>query len=132
MRAWWLRLHGNKAFGASMAILRLAPAATVTPPAGQSNNVDPGSISTINRIHVDTSAGAASFSGLVAGLDGQLVWIFISGANDLTLLNESASSTITNRFHGLGDFVLPADSSVLIYYDSGIGAGTPGRWIMAV
>jgi hypothetical protein len=129
-RGWYLRLRGNGAGAAAMAgILKLAAAANLTPAAGASNNVDPGTIATLNRIRVDTTAGAASFTGIVAGADGQLLWIVNTGANDLTLTNNSGASSAGNRFSGLGDITIPGGGSALIYYDTGVAGGA---WVAAV
>jgi hypothetical protein len=130
-RSWWVQTsRGARPGRIVAAILKLAVAAVVTPPAGQSDDVDPGpgDIGIINRVHVDTSAGAASFSGIVAGSDGQLLWLLVTGANDLTLLNADGSSAPGNQFSGLGDLVIPAGGSALIYWDVGVGAS--GAWVM--
>lgn len=127
---WFLRLHGSRNVGGLMALLILAPAVDLAPPAGASNNVDPGpgSIGTINRLRVNTAAGAASFTGIVAGTDGQLLWILNTGANDLTLVDNSGGSAAGNRFRGVGvDIIIPSGGSALIYYDSTVAA-----WIAAV
>ncbi len=112
-----------------MAVLNLAPASTFVSAAGANNNVTPAApaIGTINRLKVDTTAGAANFTGLVAGADGQLLWILNVGANALTLNNQNAGSTAANRFSGVDDFIIPANDSLLIYYDT-----TIARWIMGV
>lgn len=112
-----------------MAILKLAPASTFVAAAGANNNVTPSAptIATINRLKVDTTAGACNFTGLVAGADGQLLWILNIGANDLTLTNQSAGSTAANRFAGVADITIPANDSAMIYYDSGLT-----RWVMAI
>lgn len=118
-----------------MALLKLGPGGTFTAAAGANNNATPDggvNIQTLNRLKIDTSAGACNLTGLAAGLDGQLLWLYDSGANEFTLNSENAGSTITNRFNGAADFTQVTKGSFLIYYDAGIGASTPGRWIIAV
>lgn len=121
--------------GTFTGLLRFSLAGTVTAAAGAQNNVAPDggvNVQTLDRLYVNTAAGNASFTGLAAGLDGQLLWIVNTGANDLTLQSENAGSTITNRFKGVADLTVPGGDSLLIYYDSSIGAVTPGRWVMGV
>lgn len=136
MSSLWVRLlKGNQRALHIMAILRLGPAGTFTASAGANNNAAPdagANIQTLNRLYIDSSAGVCNLTGLAAGLDGQLLWLKNTGANDVTLNDENAGSTITNRFSGLADLTISADDSLLIYYDAALGAGTPGRWIMGV
>jgi hypothetical protein len=120
-----------------MAVLSLGPSTTFVAAAGSQNNVTPApAITGLNRLLVNTNAGAATFTGLAAGTDGQLLWLTNTGAGDLTLANENAASTITNRFESgaiVGDLiVIGGGGNLLLYYDSAIGPGTPGRWIMGV
>lgn len=134
-RAWWTKLSGsNRGASVVMALLKLFQSLTKTAAAGSQNNVTPdsGNLQTVNRLKVDTTAGNASFTGLTAGVDGQLLWLLNTGANLLTLNLENAASTITNRFSGAADLTIPAGGSLLIYYDTAVGAGTPGRWVIGV
>lgn len=103
-----------------MALLRLAPGVTFIAAAGVNAGVDPGpgSMQTINRLYVDTSAGAASITSFVAGLDGQLLWVFVSGANALTFTQ--GASLIGNS-----DITINPNDSLLIYYD-----GPALAWIL--
>lgn len=122
--------------GASlMALLQLSTAGTFTAAAGANNNATPDSavnIQTLNRLRINSGAGVCNLTGLAAGLDGQLLWVTNTGANAVTLNSENAGSTITNRFKGSDDLTIQPNDSLLIYYDTAIGAGTPGRWIMGV
>jgi len=98
-------------------------------PAGAQNNVNPGSgfPAAIGRIDVDTSAGDTNWTGMLAGVDGQIVIIRnATGANNLTLNSESAGSTAANRFTAAADFTLPAGGAIwAIYY-----AGSVNRWVL--
>lgn len=77
---------------------------------GTTNNLDPGSSfpTSISWLDFDTTAGAATLTGLLAGTDGQTVTLRVTGANALTLstggtgLGDSGS-TAANRFTGEGD-----------------------------
>lgn len=112
-----------------MAILVLAPASSFMAAAGNNDNVTPAApdITQINRLFVNTTNGDATFTGLVAGADGQLVWVWNQGTNLLTLANQNAGSTAANRFRGLDDILIPANGSVLIFYDASVS-----RWVMGV
>lgn len=89
-------------------------------PAGQTDNwaVD---LTDISRIRADAS-GDATLTGLAGGADGR--YIILTNVSDfnITLLNES-SSTSTNRFAINGDPIIPPNCSVAMIYDSSIG-----RW----
>jgi hypothetical protein len=114
-----------------MSILRLGPVATFVAAAGNNDNVDPGpgDINTINRLYVDTTAGAATIRSIVAGLDGQLLWVLnLSGGNPLTLNNASGTSPAANNLSGGSDITIEDGDSLLIFYD----AGSIVRWIMGV
>lgn len=96
-------------------------------PAGASNDTVPtGFTSSVNRLDVDTSAGAANWTGLTAGVDNQMVYIRVTGANNLTLNNQNTGSLAANRFAGVDDFpLLPGAGLMVCYY-----AGTVNRWVM--
>lgn len=92
--------------------------------AGDNNNVAV-TVATVNRVLVDTTAGSANFTGITAGANGQLLVVTNEGASDLTLANESASSSANNRFYGVTDITLPVGGSQLLSY-----SGTLTRWVM--
>jgi hypothetical protein len=112
-----------------MAVLRLGPADTIVAAAGSQNNVDTPNefIDSLNRIYVDTTAGNATFTGLVAAADGQLMWILNSGPNSLTLSNENGASDAANQFTGSGDLTISAGDSMMIYYDASLT-----KWVMGI
>lgn len=130
-RAWWLRLKGNQGASDIMAVLRLGPSALYVAAGAVENNVDLGvAPALINRVRVDTTAGNSSFTGILPPPDGQLLWIINTGPNTLTLLEEDTASDEANRFFGIGDYVIPASDSLLIYWD--ININLEGRWVMGV
>lgn len=96
---------------------------TVTAASGSANNVDPGSgfPSSIAWLDVDTSAGAATWTGLKAGTEGQTVAIRVTGANTLTLstggdgLGDALSSAV-NRFTGENDAAILTNGITHITY----------------
>lgn len=99
-------------------------------PAGSSNNVNPGGTfpTNVGRLVVTLGGGDATWTGLVAGSDGQLVWIYnADAANNLTLSVADAGSTAVNRFAGFNSLILPAQSSVLACYF----AGSVNRWVLS-
>ena len=98
------------------------------PAAGATNNANPGSgfPALLGRIDVDTTAGNANWTGLLAGVDGQIVIIRNTGANNLVLNNQNASSTAANRFSAAADFTLvPGDAVWVVYY-----GGSVNRWVI--
>ena len=98
-------------------------------PAGISNNVNPGGAfpTNVGRLVV-TLAGDATWTGLVAGSDGQLVWIYNADATDnLTLSVADAGSTAANQFAGFSSLILPAQASVLACY-FGLSVN---RWVLS-
>ncbi len=95
--------------------------------AGQTDNLNPGGgwPANIARLDIDPNAGASSISGLLAGTDGQLVYLFNPDvANNLTLLNQSAASLAANRFQGSDDFILVPENGIFVCYY----AGAVNRW----
>lgn len=79
----------------------------------------------INRF---TTNGAYNLTGMAAGNDGEVRVLCNTGttaANTLTIKDESSSSTAANRFYvpWNGDCVIPAEGSVVVFYD-----GTSQRW----
>lgn len=90
---------------------------------GTTNNLDPGSgfPASVSWLDFDTTAGAATLTGLLAGTDGQTIALRVTGANSLTLstggtgLGDSGS-TAANRFTGEGDAGLLLGSISRITY----------------
>jgi hypothetical protein len=98
-------------------------------PAGTSNNVAPtGFGSSIGRLWVTLGSGNATWTGLTAGADAQLLILTNADtANDLTIDVANAASTATNRFYGSpGSYSLsPGNSLWLCYY-----GGSVNRWMI--
>lgn len=92
--------------------------------AGQSNNVAVA-VTTVSRVLVQTSAGDATFTGITAGSDGQLMVITNQGGNLLTLADSNAGSSAANRLYGVADITLPTKGSQLLSY-----SGNLSKWVM--
>lgn len=95
--------------------------------AGATNDTAPvGFDSTIDRLDVDTTSGAANWTGLIAGADNQPVYVRVTGANALTLNNQNAGSAAANRFSGVDDRIILLNTVIALRYY----AGSVNRWVM--
>lgn len=92
--------------------------------AGTSNNVSV-TVATVSRVLVETTAGDATFTGITAGSDGQLMVMTNEGTNLLTLASENVGSSSANQFYGVTDITLPAKGSQLLSY-----SGNLSKWVM--
>jgi hypothetical protein len=98
---------------------------------GTTNDVNPGGAwpTGIGRVDVTLAAGVATWTGLVAGADGQMVEIFNADAANTLTLNANpagsvAGSAAANRFQWVGNMALaPGATAILVY-----SAGTVNRW----
>jgi hypothetical protein len=82
------------------------------------NNWNPSGLSTANRIRVSGTA-ARNITGILATNNDNL-WFSLHnvGSYNITLKDESSSSTDINRFALYGDIILHPDESVILWYDS--------------
>lgn len=94
---------------------------------GSLNNVAPAGFgSGVGLLDVTLAAGAATWTGLTAGADRQMLVIANADTvNALTLAALNAGSSAANRFRFSGDLVLPALSAVLLVYSN-----TAAQWIV--
>src|SRR3990167_1601455 len=90
--------------------------------AASQNNYNPTSLSTSSVIRQNQGA-AYSITGLAGGASGRVIVIHNISAYNLTLTNQSASSTAANRFLFGYDVVLGPDTTAVIQYDA-----TTARW----
>lgn len=98
-----------------------------TAASGTSNNVAPGGFGTgVGYLDVDTTAGAATFTGLTAGADGQTLVISVKGANTLTLNAIDAGSSSGNQFRLDASITLNQYGSLRLRYST-----TTGNWCKA-
>ncbi len=93
--------------------------------AGNNNNIAIGAVN--NALF--TAASGAVLTGMVATVDGQMVWVENDDTTDTFLIaHDSASSTAANRFY------LPFGQSLLMFARSGMWFrynGTLQRWVVA-
>jgi hypothetical protein len=92
--------------------------------AGQSNDVVVD-VTIVSRVLVTTTAGDATFTGITAGSDGQLMVVTNQGSNLLTLADQNVGSSSANQFYGVTDITLPAKGSQLLSY-----SGNLSKWVM--
>lgn len=79
----------------------------------------------IGRVDIDPSAGNATLLGLVAGTDGQLVYLYNPDTNNDLFIETSASSISANNFQGVGGSTLslpPQTGTWICYYAGMINA----------
>jgi hypothetical protein len=96
---------------------------------GSTNDFNPATFGpTVNRLDLDPNAGNSTLTGLLAGIDNQLILVAnVNATNSLTLSNQDAGSAAANRFRASDSFtLLPGGSIWLSYY-----AGTVNRWVIA-
>ena len=83
------------------------------------NDYNPTGLSTANTLRL-TSSAAYNITGLAGGTAGRLVTIHNIGSFNLTLTNESASSTAANRFvlRSASDLILTPNKAMILQYDA--------------
>jgi hypothetical protein len=91
------------------------------------NNYNPGGYSFLQRWNSSVAVNVTGLTFTSAQGDGQTHIILNSGTQNITLKNESASSTAANRFHTSSgaDVVLGAGLQAMVIYD-----GPLLRWIV--
>ena len=98
---------------------------------GTTNNVNPGGAwpsASIGRVVIDTTAGPAIFTGLVAATqDGMGILLSVKGGNPLVLDNLNSGSTAANQFSSTTDLTLFSGQNVMLVYS----AGTINKWEIA-
>lgn len=123
-------------FAAASGGAGLAHRYTFAAPAGASNNVTPAGSPAFPsnqtfRVIMTAAAGNANLTGLLAGVDGQLGYLYNNDLNNqITLNNLNAGSTAANQFlcqNGTlaspnADRILVPRSGSLVLYDATIGA----------
>ncbi len=97
---------------------------SLTPPqiTADQNNYNPTGLSTASNLRLATDA-SRNITGLAGGSDGRIFTLHNVGFFNLTLVDESASSTNVNRFALTANQTVPPDSSLTLQYD-----GTALRW----
>lgn len=86
------------------------------------NDYNPTGLSSASTLRL-TSDASRNITGLQGGADGRIILIHNVGAQNIVLVDESASSSAANRFAMTGDYTLLPDDGVFLQYDS-----TSSRW----
>lgn len=108
-------LYPSGAFGTTGVI-------TPTTLAASQNDYTPTGISTAAVVRLSASV-AVDITGLVSSTSGRIIALCNVGSFNITLKDESVSSTAANRFAFTGDVVLTPDSGIVLQYDN-----TSTRW----
>jgi hypothetical protein len=97
-------------------------------PAGASNDVvPPGFDESIAFLEVDTNAGNAQWTGLIAGEHNQRVIVTNLGPNQLRLDANNVGSTPANRFRAASNLILLTNMSTeVVYCAEGVN-----RWLVS-
>lgn len=93
----------------------------IAPAAGTNNDVAIAA----QRVLVNTAAGIATITGIVAAANGTLALLTNTGANDMVLAVENVLSAAANRFYGVADITIISHGSKLISYSA-----TLARWVL--
>ncbi len=83
------------------------------------NDYDPTSLATTAFLRL-TSDASRNITGLAGGVSGRLMMVVNTGSNNITLVDQSASSSAANRFLFATGFdqTLTPNQSVILRYDS--------------
>lgn len=117
--------HGNHAeeITVPLGLFTGGSVLTYVAASGTTNNVNPGGAwpsASIGRLVVDTTAGPAIFTGLVAALqDGMGILLTVKGGNPLALDNLNAGSSAANQFSNAVDLTLFSGQNVMLVYSVG-------------
>lgn len=86
------------------------------------NNYTPTGLNQSFAIRLNSDA-SRSVTGIAAGDNGEFKMLINVGAQDIVLVDESASSTAANRFALNANITLQAEESIMVWYD-----GVSARW----
>ncbi|MBS0528891.1 MAG: DUF2793 domain-containing protein [Proteobacteria bacterium] len=110
---------GNLTLPRGLALTGLIAPAQIT---ANQNDYNPAGIATASVLQINADA-ARSISGLAGGTEGRCVTIINVGSQPVTLLDESASSSASNRLTLGGNLTISAKQAAILRYD-----GTAARW----
>lgn len=114
-------MSGVRNLSASGAVV-LSGDISPTSLSAQADDYAPTGFSTAARVRLDSTTNVV-ITGIAGGTDGRRVTLHNIGANTITLMNESASSTAANRFKLDANVAISAGKSIDIEYDA-----TDSRW----
>lgn len=111
----------------SSLLVGIANRVVFVSPGGASNNVNAGIDANTRYLDVDTTAGAAQWSGLSsAGIsNGQRIVVTPIGAGSLRLDALNGASAAANQFRAAANTMLVTNLSVEIEFSSGVG-----KWLV--
>ena len=93
---------------------------TITPPTitVNTNNYNPTGLATCNFIRI-TASSSVNLTGLQAPspITSQAIFICNVGTSQISVLSNSAASTVGNRFLCGGTKTLQADEGIMVIYD---------------
>ena len=103
---------------------QVTPSTAISSPSQITANQNDYSLPAADIVRISANA-ARDITGFAAGISGQAVLLQNVGSFPITLKHQSASSTAANRIivPWAGDYVVTADSSAIVVYDS-----TTSRW----
>jgi hypothetical protein len=108
------RFGGASDFASAMRITGVVSPAQIT---ADQNNYGPGGLGTANVLRLSSDA-ARSITGVTAVAGGSLLMIVNAGLFGITLVNESASSSASNRFAIGSDMTIAPGRGTHIWYDA--------------
>jgi hypothetical protein len=124
--------------GAGAGGVTLGAFAEIILPAGTVNDLDPVPVgppawpATYGRIDLNTDAGPVTITGILAGKDGQVVWLRNSGtSNDAVFSANDSGSAAPNRIIFYFNVIMvPQQCGLLCYFgpSTGINSGQ-GGWV---
>lgn len=110
---------GNTALPRGVALTGVIAPSQIT---SNQNDYNPTGIASASVVNLSSDA-LRSLSGLAGGAEGRVIVLLNTGSQTILLLNESASSTASNRFTLGSDLAIGAKQAVILRYD-----GTASRW----
>jgi hypothetical protein len=113
------RLGGAAVFASAVRFDSVISPAQIT---GNQNDYSPTGLATANVLRLSTDA-ARSITGLTAVTGGGLLLLFNVGTNNLSLTNDSGSSSAANRFAIGANALIAPGHGVVLWYDA-----TSSRW----
>lgn len=95
---------------------------TPTQISSDQNDYNPSGLATASTLRLSSDISRA-ITGIVASTQGKILVLENVGASDITLTNASASSAASNRFLFSTNKTIPANTTLVVYYDQ-----TSARW----
>jgi hypothetical protein len=121
-----LQVTGNAAITGTLSVTGaiIQPASSPAQITSDQNNYTP-TVAGIIRLSSDASRSITGLTFATAQVNGQQTLLVNVGAQNIVLVNESASSTAGNRFHNTtgADITLEPDKQARLWYDA-----TTARW----